>query len=93
MNDQLLRMVPDQVRVVISNAENGDEMAGVMPTKEALDKARELGEWCAGEHAGHQLSTIAVVTHCAAARRGVRVPTAPPTTVKGGRQQRQPLDP
>lgn len=43
MNDQLLRMVPNEVRVVISNPESGDDMAGVMPTKAALEKAREMG--------------------------------------------------
>jgi hypothetical protein len=43
MNDQLLRLVPKEVRVVISNPEAGDEMAGVMETKAALDKAREMG--------------------------------------------------
>lgn len=45
MNDQLLRLVPNEVRVVISNPESGDDMAGVMPTKAALEKAREMGEW------------------------------------------------
>ncbi len=45
MNDQLLRLVPKEVRVVISNPEAGDEMAGVMETKAALDKAREMGAW------------------------------------------------
>lgn len=44
MNDQLLRLVPNEVRVVISNPESGDDMAGVMPTKAALEKAREMGE-------------------------------------------------
>lgn len=43
MNDQLLRLVPNEVRVVISNPESGDDMAGVMPTKAALEKAREMG--------------------------------------------------
>lgn len=44
MNDAVLRMAPNQVRVVISNAEGGDDMAGVMATKEALEKAREMGK-------------------------------------------------
>ena len=33
MNDALLRLAPNNVRVVISNPEEGDEMAGVMATK------------------------------------------------------------
>lgn len=45
MNDQLLRLVPNEVRVVISNPEAGDDMAGVMPTKAALEKAREMGAY------------------------------------------------
>ncbi|EKU21590.1 hypothetical protein NGA_0369010, partial [Nannochloropsis gaditana CCMP526] len=43
MNDALLRMAPGNVRVVISNPEDGDEMAGVMATTEALAKAKEMG--------------------------------------------------
>ncbi|GAB5036211.1 translation initiation factor if-3 [Nannochloropsis oceanica] len=43
MNDALLRLAPNNVRVVISNPEEGDEMAGVMATKEALMKAKEMG--------------------------------------------------
>lgn len=38
-----LRLAPDNVRVVISNPEDGDEMAGVMATKDALAKAKEMG--------------------------------------------------
>ena len=48
MNDQLLRLVPNEVRVVISNPESGDDMAGVMPTKAALEKAREMGTCASG---------------------------------------------
>ena len=38
-----MRLAPNNVRVVISNPEEGDEMAGVMATKEALMKAKEMG--------------------------------------------------
>lgn len=44
MNDALVRSGPSEVRVVISKGEEGDEMVGVMAAKDALAKARELGE-------------------------------------------------
>lgn len=44
MNDVLVRTGPKEVRVVLSKGEDGDEMMGVMNTKDALAKARELGK-------------------------------------------------
>jgi hypothetical protein len=43
MNEQLLRLVPKEVRCVVANAEDGDQMLGIMPTADALAKAKEMG--------------------------------------------------
>jgi len=44
MNDDLVRFGPKEVRLIIHGGDGGDEMMGVVPTVEAYEKAREMGE-------------------------------------------------
>ena len=44
MNEDLVRMGPKEVRVIIHGVDGQDEMVGIMATDEAFDKAQGLGE-------------------------------------------------
>lgn len=44
MNEQLVRNGPKEIRLIIHGGDEGDEMAGVVSTADAFQRASEMGE-------------------------------------------------